>query len=88
MSSPEPAPADGGGFVAAPAAADAPDAEAVGSWWRRLALGVVLVAVSFALDPWAWWILRNGTAYDHWAEMRELLVAAKYGTGRNGTLNR
>jgi membrane-associated phospholipid phosphatase len=55
-----------------------PDAEVVGSWWRRLALGVVLVAASFALDPWAWWILRNGTAYDHWAEMRELLAAAKF----------
>ena len=51
---------------------------AVGAWSVRLAVGMVAVAVSLLLDPWAWGVLRHGTGYDHWAEMRELLAAAKF----------
>lgn len=57
---------------------DAPRAARIGVWWRRVALGVALVGISFVLDPWAWSVLRHATGYDHWAEMRELLAAAKF----------
>ena len=71
---------DGSGRSVAVAVAgdDAPRGASVGLWGSRVAFGVALVAISFALDPWAWWVLRNGTGYDHWAEMRELLAAAKF----------
>lgn len=79
MSEPGVAPeGPGRSVVIAAAGGEAPWAARAGVWWRRVALGVALVAISFVLDPWAWWVLRHGTGYDHWAEMRELLAAAKF----------
>lgn len=44
----------------------------------RLAAGAVLVLISLACDPWGYNVLRSLLGYDHWGEMRELVVTAKF----------
>ncbi len=45
---------------------------------RRAVVGLSLLAVAFALDPWAYRVLRAVLLYDAWGEMREGLTAAKF----------
>jgi len=52
----------------------------------RLLVGLVLVAVAFAVDRWAFGFLRTVTLYDHWGEMREGLTTAKFLASGLGTV--
>ncbi len=52
----------------------------------RAGLGVVFLALAFAVDRQAFHVLRTLTFYDHWGEMREALTTAKFLASGLGTL--
>lgn len=45
---------------------------------KRCFAGFGLLALAFALDPWAYGGLRAVILYEHWGEMRELMTTAKF----------
>jgi len=53
----------------------------------RLGIGLVLLALAFAVDRHGYSVLRTLTLYDQWGEMREGLTAAKFlGSGLGSAL--
>jgi len=54
--------------------------------FRRTLIGVAILAVSFSLDPVAYQGIRWLIRYEHWGEMREALMTAKFLASGLGSL--